>query len=163
VTGKTDNHSHHQRRTTMRVQDILRSKGPNIIMISARAPIIEASRVISAERIGVLIVVNPHGAPIGLLSERDIVCFIAKKGAEALAARVEAAMSPLSPIASPQDPVTDVMRVMTEQRARHIPVMSVGRLVGVISIGDILKSRLAEKDQEAAVLRDVARTTLAAA
>ena len=146
----------------MRVQDILRLKSPNIITIPASASITQASRVISGQRIGVLIVVDQQQAPVGLLSERDIVCFVAEKGVEALTARVEAAMLHFVPIADPQDPVTDVMRVMTELRARHMPVMSNGRLVGVISIGDILKSRLSEKDQEADVPRDIARARIAA-
>jgi len=66
-------------------------------------------------------------------------------------------------IASPDDSIVRVMRDMTERRVRHVPVMTERRLVGVISIGDILKSRLVEKDQEAAVLRDMARLSLIAA
>jgi CBS domain-containing protein len=65
--------------------------------------------------------------------------------------------------ASPTSPVTDIMRIMTEQRARHLPVLDGPTLVGVISIGDILHSRIAEKDLEATVLRDLARTSLAIA
>ncbi len=72
-------------------------------------------------------------------------------------------MAEIGLMAGPDDPVADVMQQMTNQRARHVPVISEHQLVGVISIGDILNSRLAEKDQEAAALRDIARGSLVAA
>jgi CBS domain-containing protein len=147
----------------MRVREILHMKNTHLVMISSRAPVREASLLISSERIGMLLVIDDHENLIGLLSERDIICFVATEGAEALARPVQAAMSEVRLVATPEDSVTDVMRTMTNQRVRHMPVMSQGQLVGVISIGDILKSRLAEKDQETAVLRDIARVSLAAA
>jgi CBS domain-containing protein len=147
----------------MRVQDILRAKNTKLIVISPDASVRQAAAMIADEQVGMLLVVDARRVLIGLLSERDIVRFIVARGNDALASGVSAAMAEIGLIASPDDPVADVMRQMTNQRARHVPVISEHQLVGVISIGDILNSRLAEKDQEAAVLRDIARGSLVAA
>ena len=146
----------------MRVQDILRTKNAKLVVISPDDSIRQAAAMIVDERVGMLLVVDARRELIGLLSERDIVRFVAARGGDALASRVRAAMANIGLIAEPDDPVTGVMREMTDQRARYVPVMSERKLVGVISIGDILESRLAEKDQEAAVLRDMARVSLVA-
>lgn len=146
----------------MRVQDILRTKNAKLVVISPDDSIRQAAAMIVDERVGMLLVVDARRELIGLLSERDIVRFVAARGGDALASCVRAAMANIGLIAGPDDPVTGVMREMTDQRARHVPVMSERKLVGVISIGDILEFRLAEKDQEAAVLRDMARVSLVA-
>ena len=147
----------------MRVQDILRTKNAKLVSISPDASVRQAAAKIIDERVGMLLVIDAREVLVGLLSERDIVRFVATRGGDALASRVKAVMADISLTASPDDPVAEVMREMTDQRARHVPVLSERKLVGVISIGDILKSRLAEKDQEAAVLRDMARVSLVAA
>jgi len=147
----------------MRVQDILRTKHAKLVSISPDASVRQAAAKIIDERVGMLLVVDAREELVGLLSERDIVRFVATRGGDASASRVKAVMADISLTASPDDPVAEVMREMTDRRARHVPVMSERKLVGVISIGDILKSRLAEKDQEAAVLRDMARVSLVAA
>ncbi|SIO63301.1 CBS domain-containing protein [Bradyrhizobium erythrophlei] len=147
----------------MRVQDILRANNAKLVVISPDVSIRQAAAMIADEQVGMLLVVDARGVLVGLLSERDIVRFIAARGNDALASGVSAAMAEIGLIVSPEDPVADVMRQMANQRARHLPVVSEHKLVGVISIGDILNSRLAEKDQEAAVLRDIARGSLVAA
>jgi CBS domain-containing protein len=147
----------------MRVQDILRANNAKLVVISPDVSIHQAAAMIADEQVGMLLVVDARGVLVGLLSERDIVRFIAARGNDALASGVSAAMAEIGLIVSPEDPVADVMRQMANQRARHLPVVSEHKLVGVISIGDILNSRLAEKDQEAAVLRDIARGSLVAA
>ena len=145
----------------MRVQDILRTKGDNLITISTTASIREAVRTISDEQVGMLLVVNDQTRLVGLLSERDIVGFLARRGS--LDSPVSAAMSTDWLTTAPQESITNLVRTMTEKRARHIPVLSDGELVGVISIGDILKSRLVEKNQEAEVLREIALSSMIAA
>jgi CBS domain-containing protein len=147
----------------MRVQDILRANNAKLVVISPDVSIRQAAAMIADEQVGMLLVVDARGVLVGLLSERDIVRFIAARGNDALASGVSAAMAEIGLIVSPEDPVADVMRQMANPRARHVPVVSEHKLVGVISIGDILNSRLAEKDQEAAVLRDIARGSLVAA
>jgi CBS domain-containing protein len=138
----------------MRVEDILRRKSARLITIPQGASMQEAAGMISSERVGMLLVVDERRELVGLLSERDVICFVAMKGAGALRLPVSAGMSDPWLIATPEQSVTDVMQVMTKERVRHMPVMSDGNLIGVISIGDILKSRLAERDPEAAVLLD---------
>ena len=144
----------------MRVEEILRSKSSMLVVISPKASLKDASKLILSERVGMLLVDSGGGQIVGTLSERDLICFLARNGVTAIGATVENAMAPIDLTASPQDSVSDVMRLMTEERARHLPVFSGEMLVGVISIGDILKSRMVEKDQETAVLRDMARVSL---
>lgn len=146
----------------MRVQDILNAKSDELVMISQVATLVQASATMSSRRVGMLMVMDRNGRTVGTLSERALICFIAKTGPSALKQEVGRAMEPIGIIASPDAAVTDVIRIMTDQRARHLPVYSDSKLVGVISIGDILKSRIVEKDQETAVLRDMARVSLAA-
>ena len=135
----------------MRVQDVLCMKSKRLITISRNAPIQDAARLFTAERVGMLLVVDDRRRLAGLLCERDVIWLITTRGADALALPVSTAMSVVWLTASPQDSVTHVMREMTEKRARHVPVLSEGDLVGVISIGDVLKLRLVEQDQEAEV------------
>jgi CBS domain-containing protein len=147
----------------VRVQDILRTKDAKLITISLGASIRQAVTMIADDQVGMLLVVDARGELVGLLSERDVIQFIAARGAASLASSVSVAMAKVRLVANPDDPIAGVMRAMTEQRARHVPVLSQRKLVGVISIGDILKFRFAEKDQEVAVLRDLARVSLVAA
>jgi len=136
----------------MRVRDILGANSTSLITIPQGACIQEAAGMISSERVQMLPVVDDWGDLVGLLSERDVVCFVAMKGAEALRLPVSAAMSDPWLIATPEQSVADVVRVMTKERVRHMPVMSDDKLIGVIGIGDVLKSRLAEGDLESARL-----------
>lgn len=145
----------------MRLQEVLSSKSHQLVNISRTASLKDAIRLISTERVGMLLVVEAGGQLAGMLSERDIICFIAKHGLGAINYDVGSAMVGISISASPSDSVTHIMQIMTEQRARHLPVFADATLVGVISIGDILKSRITEKDQETAVLRDFARASIA--
>lgn len=147
----------------MLVREILRSKSPSLFTIGETASLQKASESLSREKIGMLLVKSANGHILGTLSERDLVCFVAKHGLGALAHQVWEAMKPITLVASPTSSVTEIMRIMTEQRARHVPVFEGMAVIGVISIGDILHSRLAEKDLEAVVLRDLARTSLALA
>src|SRR5262249_12594264 len=148
---------------TMRVEEILRSKNAGLVTVSPNVSVRRAAAIITNQHVGMLLVIDAHEELVGLLSERDVVRFIATHGDNALTSPVRAAMSSARVVATPEDSVAAVMRQMTDRRARHVPVLSEGTLVGVVSIGDILKSRIAEKDQEAAVLRDLARLSLVGA
>ena len=147
----------------MRVSDVVRAKRRRLINIFPDESIRDASRLIVEHAVGALLVCEADGGLIGLLPERDIIRFITLHGDAALDAPVREAMQHAYPVASPNDPVVDVMRIMIDQHIRHLPVIDAGIVVDVISIGDVLKSRLVEKDEEAAVLRDIARATLAIA
>lgn len=141
----------------MRVQDILAAKPRKLVTISPDAVMASAAKLMSSEQVGALLVVDKHQELAGMLSERDVIRTVARRGAEALATPVREVMSDPWLLVAPETTVLEVMRVMTEERERHVPVTRGAKLVGIVSIGDVLKSRLAEKDLEIAVLRDVAR------
>jgi CBS domain-containing protein len=115
------------------------------------------------ERVGALIVSTGNGRLIGVLSERDIVLGLHAHGAAVLDMGVDDVMTLGVPTASPSEGITETMKVMTERRARHVPVIEDDIVVGLISIGDITKYRLAEKTEENGVLQDLARFRLASA
>ena len=139
----------------MRVQDILAEKARRLVTISPDSCVANAAKLMSAERIGALLVVDERQELVGVLSESDVICSVAGSGADALAGPVRDAMAEPWFVA-PQTTVLAVMRVMSDERVRHIAVTSGPKLIGIVSIGDVLKSRLAERDLEIAVLRDVA-------
>jgi CBS domain-containing protein len=113
-----------------------------------------------AQRVGAIIVRDDQGRLLGLVSERDLALAIAMHGAALFRIRLSDLMSTHAPTAHPGDAVRDVTRVMTDRRARHVPVIDDERVVGVVSIGDLLKARLAEKTQENAVLLDLTRARI---
>lgn len=147
----------------MRVSDILRAKPSRLVSIMPEATLLEATRLLTAEKIGMLLVIEADGRLAGLLSERDVVTFLAACGSQAVMRDVRSAMARSCPVATPEESVSHVMKVMTARHARHLPVIDGGKLVGIVSIGDILKSRISEQDLESSVLRDIARMSIALA
>ena len=146
----------------MIVSDILKAKGDGVVTIVDSAPLATAIGIMSASMIGALVVEDAAGTLVGLLSERDVIVASARWAGGTGARLVCDAMTAHPLLVAPADPVRQVMTRMTERRARHAPVLTNGRLVGILSIGDILKSRLEEKTQETLVLRDIARWPRAA-
>jgi CBS domain-containing protein len=104
--------------------------------------------------VGALVVVDDGGNIRGMLSERDIVLALAESANRALAGSVAEVMSPRLITCRPDDRLADLMAVMTENRVRHLPVLEDGRLLGLVSIGDLVKARLGELEFESSVLRD---------
>jgi CBS domain-containing protein len=98
-------------------------------------------------------VVDTGGQPIGILSERDIVRAVAQGGAAALTRSVESTMSRPIVTCSETDTIDEVMAQMTARRFRHLPVIEGGKLAGIVSIGDVVKHRIAETEMEAAAMR----------
>jgi len=130
----------------MIVSQILRDKGSAIISIAPDASTVDAARLMNERRIGALMVRRGPGKPEGIISERDIVIALAEQGPEAAERPVRGLMTPAASliVCTPTDSIAHVMAVMTDRRVRHLPVMDQGRLVGIISIGDIVKARLRE-------------------
>jgi len=147
----------------MRIANILAEKNRKLVSIAAETTIRRAVALMAGEHVGALIVQDPEGRLLGVVSERGIVDGLARLGSRLLEMSVGEIMVSDGPIASPADAVVAVMRTMTERRARHLPVMVDDRVAGLISVGDLLKSRLAEKTEENTVLQDIARLRLAAA
>jgi CBS domain-containing protein len=141
----------------MSIAEILHHKGRQVSTIRTIDAVETALRKLDEERIGALVVLDRWGKLAGMFSERDVIHALAQHGAEALAFEVHEIMTPDVTTCAPEDRLDAVMQVMTAHRIRHLPVMEQGQLVGLVSMGDLVKHRLDEKEQEAAVLRDITR------
>jgi CBS domain-containing protein len=140
----------------MKVSDILQVKGPAVKTVRPDTSARELSVQLRAEQIGAMIVSNDGKSIDGLVSERDIAYALAAHGEELPKLTVSRLMTKVVVVCSPEDSITKVMKLMTQRRIRHLPVKEGDQLVGIISIGDVLKHRLDEAELEANVLRDYA-------
>jgi len=141
----------------MRLSDVLHSKAARVVSLPPNASVAEAASLMKREGVGAVVIRDDEQGLLGLVCERDLVLPIDAFGRQLFDRQVGSLMALDVPTASPADPIQDVMRTMTERRARHLPVVENGRVIGVVSIGDVMKSRLSEKIQENAVLQDLAR------
>ncbi len=142
----------------MKVEEILKSKGRSVEMIEADASITEAiGRLNGPPQIGALVVPDELGQRpfAGTLTERDIIRALGKYGAKLLTMRVSDAMSRNVPVCAPQDSIARLMQQMTALRYRHLPVVDQGKLAGLVSIGDVVKARVADMELETGLLRDL--------
>ena len=142
----------------MLVSHILREKGRDVLSIAPEATLFEAARVLTLNRIGALLVRDPRGALKGIISERDIVRAVAEDGASALALTVAERMTKDVATCEESDTIAEIMETMTRCRFRHMPVIENGRVAGVVSIGDVVKIRIAETLREAQALKDYIAT-----
>ncbi|MBV9555049.1 MAG: CBS domain-containing protein [Alphaproteobacteria bacterium] len=137
----------------MNVQAILRSKGRSVVTIHPDASVERAIAVLRRRGIGALVVSEDGERVVGILSERDLVEAMGRYGGELLGVSVAEVMSCPVVTCAPDDSVADLMAEMTSRRMRHFPVMQDGRLCGIVSIGDLVKSRLDEIEYEAHSMR----------
>jgi len=137
----------------MTVAAILAGKAAAVHTVDAQATVADAARLLARHRIGALPVVDAAGALRGIVSERDIVRVVAAEGAAALDLPVSAAATADVVCATRTDTVADLMQKMTTGRFRHVPVLEDGRLVGMVSIGDVVKRRLDEQELEVESLK----------
>jgi CBS domain-containing protein len=138
----------------MTVAAILRGKPERLIGLEEARSLAEAAELLTRERIGALVINDGAGEMIGILSERDIVRVIAREGVAGIGQPVSRVMTRDVICCTPEDSVADVMSMMTERRFRHLPVKSGGKLIGMVSIGDVVKRRVEEAEFEAASLRE---------
>lgn len=136
----------------MLVAEILKDKGDAVFAIRPDLRLTDACSELDRRRVGALIVCD-NDRVVGVLSERDVVKAVARDGATALEQPVSDFMSPDVVFADPGETVAILMGRMTDRRIRHLPVLRDGRLVGVISIGDVVKCQIAEATHEAEALR----------
>jgi CBS domain-containing protein len=141
----------------MRLSDILRERPRRLVGLPPSATAVEAAALMKVENVGAVLIRDDRGRLRGVLSERNLALAIAARGARLFRTPVSELMSVASVTALPGDDIGDVTRVMTVRRARHIPVLEGETVVGVVSVGDLLKAQLAEKIEENAVLQDLAR------
>jgi CBS domain-containing protein len=141
----------------MLISQILRTKRPGVVVIAPEASIRSAIAEMVRHHVGALVVVDEDQQLMGVVSEREIIQSLDLEGAGLMATMVRSIMRTDVPLATQEDTVLSVMEVMTAARARHVPVVAYGRPIGIVSIGDIVKSRLDETIQENTVLKDIAR------
>jgi CBS domain-containing protein len=138
----------------MKVENILQSKGMTVHTVSTHAPIAEAVRMLNEHRIGAVVVLADNGAVAGILSERDVVRHLADDPAGLLRRSVREIMTSEVVSCEKDTAVSELMEQMTKFRIRHIPVVEAGELVGIVSIGDVVKFKIEETEQEALALRE---------
>jgi len=142
----------------MNVKAILAAKGGDIISIEPTADLAAAAKLLSAHRIGAIVIRGAGGRLAGILSERDIVRAISEQGAAALSASVGQVMTRNVITCGENDSIAEIMERMTAGKFRHLPVLRDSHLVGVVSIGDVVKQRVEEIEHDADALRDYIRT-----
>jgi len=138
----------------MYVRDILSTKGGRVMTIKPDAQISTTSKLLSQHRIGAVLVTDATDKIMGILSERDIVRGLATHGGAVAELSVTDLMTRDVRSCGPDDTIADLMAIMTTHRIRHLPVLEDGRLVGIVSIGDVVKYRLDEAKLEVESLRD---------
>ncbi len=143
----------------MSVARILATKGRSVTTVRPHATMREVIDLLADKHIGALIVADDDGAMKGIVSERDVVRTIAKDGPEALGNPVSSFMTRDVKSAVEEDDVVDVARRMTAGRFRHMPVVTGGRIVGIVSVGDAIKYRLELMEAEQSALREYISTT----
>lgn len=141
----------------MLIEKILDQKGRDCATVRPDATVASAVSLLAERRIGAVVVEDLKGAIVGIFSERDLVRLLALRGAEALAVAVRDVMSSPVVTCKPGDRLDTVMAIMSERRIRHMPVAVAGGLCGMISIRDMIRHRLDEKETEAATLLDISR------
>ena len=136
----------------MNLAAILKAKGSNVVTIDGNARLIEAVDKLGEHRIGALVVVK-GGRIAGIVSERDVIYCLREHGAAILEAPVSEAMTQDVITANPSTPILSALALMTQRRIRHLPVENGGELIGIASIGDLVKYRMEQIESEAQAMR----------
>ena len=138
----------------MRISDVLRVTGTQVVSVTPDTRVRRLLTVLAEHRIGAVVVSRDGTSVDGIASERDIVRALAKRGAAVMSEPVTAIYTAEVRTVMPQTPIEEVMRMMTEYRVRHAPVVADGALRGIVSIGDIVKNRIDELETERLALTD---------
>jgi CBS domain-containing protein len=131
----------------MRIADVLRGKGGAVVTIDPDATVTELLDGLADHNIGAMVVVGPDGIK-GIVSERDVVRQLHANGASVLSRPVSQIMTSVVSTCSKSDTVDSLTLLMTENRVRHVPVVEGGELIGIVSIGDVVKTRMQELESE---------------
>lgn len=138
----------------MTVRTILGEKGREVVTIEPGASLADAAKLLAEKRIGAVLILGADRRLVGVMSERDIVQALAARGASALNEPVSQTMTRKVETCNDSETIGSIMERMTKGKFRHVPVVEQGRLVGIISIGDVVKHRLQEIERESAAMRD---------
>jgi CBS domain-containing protein len=142
----------------MTVKAILAAKGGEVVTIDPTTNVAAAAKRMAERRIGALVVTGADRRVVGILSERDIVQALAERGAGALDLPLTEIMTRKVMTCVAGDTISSVMERMTQGKFRHLPVIDQGKLIGIVSIGDVVKHRLEEMEREQSALRDYIQT-----
>ncbi|HMA70485.1 MAG TPA: CBS domain-containing protein [Xanthobacteraceae bacterium] len=142
----------------MTVNDILSQKGDHVLTIEPTATLAEAVQILAQRRIGALLVTGADHRIVGIISERDIVRSLDEKGTAVLGVPVAEVMTRKVVTCGRNETIAEIMERMTGGKFRHVPVVEHGRLAGIVSIGDVVKARLSELENEQDALREYIRT-----
>jgi CBS domain-containing protein len=142
----------------MTVKTILAAKGGDVITIEPTADLAAAAKLLAAHRIGAVVISGAGGRLAGILSERDIVRAVSELGASALQITVGQTMTRNVATCSQDESIASIMERMTAGKFRHMPVVEKSRLIGLVSIGDVVKQRVDEIERESAAMRDYIQT-----
>jgi len=137
----------------MTIATILAVKGATVATVTPDLSVTDALQVFQKQRIGAVVVTDGAGAPVGVLSERDVVRALATTGPDVLSARVLTIMSAPVITVEPRHSIQDAMALMTTRRIRHLPVIDGGQMIGIVSIGDLVKLRIEQAEREADALK----------
>jgi CBS domain-containing protein len=138
----------------MRISDVLRGKGSQVVTVTPESDVQHLLAVLAEHKIGAVVVSGDGTAIDGIVSERDIVRALAERGHSVLSEPVTTIHTATVYTVSLDTYLDDVMRLMTEHRVRHVPVVVDGALNGIVSIGDVVKTRIDELETERAALSD---------
>jgi CBS domain-containing protein len=138
----------------MNVAAILRQKGRAVTTASPTTTLLEVANKLAAKRIGAIVIVGARGKVDGIISERDIIRCLSTHGPDCLTRPVSESMTRYVISCEEDDTLDQLMARMTERRFRHLPVITNGALVGIISIGDVIKHHMAEVTMEATAMRE---------
>lgn len=138
----------------MNVAQILGGKGRDVISVQPHRTLAEAIKTLGEKRIGAVVVTGADGNLLGILSERDIIRVLSEAGPAALDHPVSRVMTGKVVTCRSETSADELMEIMTAGRFRHVPVVENGRIVGIISIGDVVKHRVAEIEAESRAMRD---------
>jgi CBS domain-containing protein len=138
----------------MTISIILASKGREVVTIAPSASLASAVGLLVEKRIGAVLILGADRRVVGILSERDVVRALAERGAGALEEPVSQTMTRKVSTCNENESVFNIMERMTEGRFRHVPVVDQGQLVGIVSIGDVVKHRLHQMERDSATMHD---------
>ena len=142
----------------MIVKSIIDSKGRDVVTLEPAASLDTAAKLLAERRIGALVVLGADDRVVGILSERDIVRAISERGAAAMQEQVAQVMTRKVASCTLDETVHSIMERMTAGKFRHLPVIEQGRLTGIVSIGDVVKLRIVEMEQESDALKSYIQT-----
>jgi CBS domain-containing protein len=137
----------------MVIAGILKNKGGNVLSVTPDATVAEVVQILASRRVGAVLVVDTDNHLKGILSERDVVRSLAEHGAATLDLPASQLMTSDVHTATPQTSIAEAMEMMTDGRFRHVPVVQDDRLVGLVSIGDVVKAKIGEAEHEVDSLR----------